>query len=74
MSVNKLSDKEFKVAVAKQVAEMGWSGFMDICDNDKDEATQLAEGGWSSIYGYVDDMDIDKLRDEWSHLEDDEDE
>lgn len=64
-----LTDEEFRLAVAKQVADMGWDGFMNICDNDEEEAEWLSNGGWSAIYDKVCEINIELLRSSWSHLD-----
>jgi hypothetical protein len=62
-----MTDEEFILAVAKQVAEMGYSGFIDIT-NDEDELDYMINGGWSGIYDVVSSQDIDQLKTDWSHL------
>ena len=69
-----MNDEEFISAVAKSVAEGGWSSFVDIAEDD-DEASWMAEGGWSAIYDVVSNRGIDYLRSNYSYLdESDEDE
>ena len=62
-----MTDEEFILAVAKQVAEMGYFGFIDIT-NDEDELDYMINGGWSGIYDVVSSQDIDQLKIDWSHL------
>jgi hypothetical protein len=68
-----MTDEEFIVAVAKQVAEMGYSGFTSITD-DEDELDYMVNGGWTGIYDVVSSQDIDKLKSDWDHLLSDEEE
>jgi len=62
-----MTDEEFIVAVAKQVAEMGYSGFTSITD-DEDELDYMVNGGWTGIYEVVSSQDISVLKSNWDHL------
>ena len=62
-----MTDEEFITAVAKQVAEMGYSGFTSITD-DEDDIDYMVNGGWTGIYDVVSNQDIDTLKSDWSHL------
>ncbi len=62
-----MTDEEFILAVASQVAEMGYSGFTEITD-DEDELDYMVNGGWAGIHDVVSNQDIDQLKSEWSHL------
>jgi len=66
-----MSDEELISAVAKHVAEMGWSGFTSIAD-DNEEASWMAEGGWTAIYDVVSNKGIDYLRSNYSYLYEEE--
>jgi hypothetical protein len=68
-----MTDEEFIVAVAKQVAEMGYSGFTEITD-DEDDLNYMVNGGWSGIHDVVSSQDINKLKGDWDHLLPDEEE
>ena len=68
-----MTDEEFIVAVAKQVAEMGYSGFTEITD-DEDDLNYMVNGGWSGIHDVVSSQDINKLKGDWDHLLSDEEE
>ena len=65
-----LSDSDFIHAVARQVAEGGWSSFVNIA-KDEEEAISMVEGGWSTIYDVVSSQDIDSLREDYSHIDED---
>jgi len=63
-----LSDDEFKSEIASHAFDGGLPTLMELTDNDSEMASELAEGGWSSVYEYVSDIHIDTLNEKYDFL------